>query len=38
MQTATKIKEFVDWILHIGDGDMNVNKLGQTTIKIPEAF
>jgi len=36
MQTTTKIKEFVDWILHIGDGDMDLNELGQATIEIPE--
>jgi len=35
-QTATKIKEFADWILHIGDGDMELNELGQTTIEIPQ--
>jgi len=36
MQTVTKIKEFFNWILHIGDGDMNLNKLGQATIEILE--
>jgi len=38
VQTATEIKEFVDWILHIRDGDMNVNELGQATIEISKAF
>ena len=36
MQIATKIKEFANWILHIGDGDMDLNELGQATIEIPE--
>jgi len=35
-QTATEIKKFVDWILHIGDGDLDLNELGQTTIEIPQ--
>jgi len=35
-QTALEIKDFVDWILHIGDGDMELNELGQTTIEIPQ--
>jgi len=26
MQTVTEIKEFDDWILHIGDGDMEISK------------
>ena len=34
MQTTTEIKEFVDWIFHIGDGDMDLNELRQTTIEI----
>ena len=36
MQTVTKIKEFANWILHIGDGDMDLNELRHATIKIPE--
>jgi len=28
MQTTIEIKEFIDWILHIGDGDMDLNELG----------
>ena len=35
MQIVTKIKEFIDWILHIGVGDMDLNDLGQATIEIP---
>jgi len=34
-QTASEIKDFADWILHIGDGDIDLNELGQTTIEIP---
>jgi len=36
MQSQTKIKEFSDWILHIGDRDMELNELGQGMIEIPE--
>ena len=36
MQSQTEIKEFVNWILHIGDGDMELNELGQGMIEIPE--
>jgi len=36
MQSQTEIKEFADWILHIGDGDMELNELGQGSIEIPE--
>jgi len=27
MQSQKEIKEFADWILHIGDGDMELNEL-----------
>jgi len=30
LQTATKIKEFVDWIIQIEDGDMYLNKVSET--------
>ena len=36
MQSQTEIKEFADWILHIGDGDMDLNELGRATIEIPQ--
>ena len=36
MQSQTEIKEFVDWILHIGNGDMELNELGQGSIEILE--
>jgi len=36
MQSQTEIKEFVDWILHIGDENMELNELGQGSIEIPE--
>ncbi|XP_068504571.1 uncharacterized protein [Phaseolus vulgaris] len=36
MQSQTEIKEFSDWILHIGDGDMELNELGQGMIEILE--
>jgi len=35
-QTALEIKDFADWILHIGDGDMDLNELGQATIEKPQ--
>jgi len=34
--SQTEIKEFVDWILHIEDGDMELNELGQGSIEIPK--
>ena len=36
LQSQIEIKEFIDWILHIGDGDMELNELGQGMIEIPE--
>jgi len=35
-ETATNIKEFVDWILQIGNGDMNLNEVREGIIKIPQ--
>jgi len=33
--SAKDIKEFADWILKIGDGNMNLNESGETNISIP---
>jgi len=35
-QTANDIKEFADWILKIGDGQMDVNENGECMVEIPE--
>jgi len=29
VKSATEIKEFSEWILKIGDGNMNLNKIGK---------
>ena len=34
-ESAIHIKEFVDWILKIGDGNMNFNESGEANISIP---
>ena len=34
-ESAIHIKEFADWILKIGDGNMNLNESGETNISIP---
>ena len=34
-ESAIDIKEFVDWILKIGDGNMNSNESGEANISIP---
>ena len=38
MQTIIEIKEFADWILHIGDEDMDLNEVREATIQIPKDF
>jgi len=35
-QTTNDIKEFADWILKIGDGDMNLNENGEFMVEIPK--
>jgi len=35
-QTANDIKEFADWILKIGDGDMDLNENGECIVEIPK--
>lgn len=35
-QTTNDTKEFVDWILEIGDGDMDLNENGECIVEIPE--
>jgi len=35
-QTTNDIKEFADWILKIGDGDMDLNTNGECMVKIPK--
>ena len=35
-QTTNDIKEFADWILKIGDGQMDVNENGECMVEIPE--
>jgi len=34
-QTVTSIKEFVDWILKIGDGQTDINENDEEIIHIP---
>jgi len=34
-ESAKDIKEFADWILKIGDGNMNLNESGEANISIP---
>ena len=34
-ESAIDIKEFANWILKIGDGNMNLNENGETNILIP---
>jgi len=34
-ESAIHIKEFADWILKIGDGNMNFNESGEANISIP---
>jgi len=34
-ESTIHIKEFVDWILKIGDGNMNLNESGEANISIP---
>jgi len=36
VESARDIKEFVDWILKIGDGNMNLNEIGEGIIEIPK--
>ncbi|PNX92871.1 ATP-dependent DNA helicase PIF1 [Trifolium pratense] len=35
-QSATELKEFANWILKIGDGDMDLDEEGSCNIDIPE--
>ena len=35
-QTVKEIKEFDDWILKIGDGEMNLNENGESMVEIPQ--
>ncbi|XP_027905618.1 ATP-dependent DNA helicase PIF1-like [Vigna unguiculata] len=35
-QTTNDIKEFADWILKIGDGQMDANENGECMVEIPE--
>jgi len=35
-KTANDIKEFADWILKIGDGDMDLNENGECMVEIPK--
>lgn len=34
-QSIGDIKQFVDWILQLGDGDMDANEKGEREIEIP---
>ena len=35
-QTTNDIKEFADWILKIGDGDVDLNENGECMVEIPK--
>jgi len=35
-ESAIDIKEFIDWILKIGNGNMNLNESGEANISIPK--
>jgi len=36
VESATEIKEIDDWIINIGDGNMNLNEMGEGIIEIPK--
>jgi len=36
VESASDIKEYVDWILKFGDGNMNLNEMGEGIIQIPK--
>jgi len=36
LSNEKSLETTVDWILQIGDGDMNLNEVGEATIEIPE--
>jgi len=36
VESVAEIKEFVDWILNIGDGNMNLNGTEEDIIEIPK--